>query len=87
MVIEHTIDGRLEGLSVGEAAHGQIFILDVAPERLDGVQFGRVGRQVEDGDARSRQGREQLQSYMVRRWRLLDASQKIMQHVGVPLTA
>jgi hypothetical protein len=34
MVIEHTIDGRLEGLSVGEAAHGQIFIFDVAPERL-----------------------------------------------------
>src|ERR671923_1241256 len=34
MVIEHTIDGRLEGLSVGEAAHRQIVILDVAPERL-----------------------------------------------------
>jgi hypothetical protein len=34
MVIEDTIDGCLESLSVGEAAHGQVFILDVTPERL-----------------------------------------------------
>jgi hypothetical protein len=32
----------------------------VAPERLDGVQLGRVGRQVDAGDARSHQGREPL---------------------------
>jgi hypothetical protein len=34
MVIENTIDRSLEGLGGGEAAHGQLFILDVAPEWL-----------------------------------------------------
>ena len=60
MVIKDAIDRRLERVGLDEAADGHLFVLDVPPEVLNGVQFGGVGRQVEDSDTGSHQGREDL---------------------------
>ena len=34
MIIENAIDGRLEGVGVGETPHGQLLVLAVPPEVL-----------------------------------------------------
>jgi len=60
MGIEDAIDGRLEGLGLGEAAHGQVLMLDVAPQMFNDVQFWGVRGQVEDGDAGGLEGGEEI---------------------------
>ncbi len=46
MVVEYVVDGLLERIGGVVAAHGHVLVLDVAPERLDGVELGRIRRQI-----------------------------------------
>jgi len=57
---EYVVDGFLERVGGVVAAHGHVLVFDVAPERLNGVEFGRIRRQIEAGDARRSQGGEDL---------------------------
>ena len=43
------MNGLFERLSVGEGLVGEVMALEVAPDRLDVVEFGRVFRQPFDG--------------------------------------
>ena len=42
---EGAVHSVVESGVVGEAARGEVGVLDVAPDGFDGAQFGAVGRQ------------------------------------------
>jgi len=59
-MIKHVGDGCFECVGGVVVAYGYVPMLDVALERLNGVECGRLRRRIEVGDARRGQGREHL---------------------------
>ena len=57
-VRERFVNGSLQGMVRRKAPDGQVLIFDLAPDRLDRIQFGAVGREETEVDGSSLQVRK-----------------------------